>query len=238
MDSKEQAVASKPPEKGGGDPNTPCVNVSGFISDVHWGYQRSPISLFRRYQDSFLQRYGRELTGRVVEVGGEKHYHHERFFPRASSYVCTNIARDYDEYLDLTHIQYANDSQDAYVCCSVLAHVYELERALSEIHRTLKRGGKLLLSAPFAFPVCDDFDYWRFSRDFYTAKFREYDVLALVQLGGRISTIAEVLQRPKGKRRSRYAIYKMIGVVFAGLLGRFDTPDSFPLGYGFYARKR
>src|SRR5712692_12003965 len=100
---------------------SPAAARETIITDISIsGYLWSKTSLFRRYQNKFLETYGRELTGHVIELGGEKPYDHARFFPNASSFTCTNVARDYDEFLDVTNMAYADHSQDAYVCISVM----------------------------------------------------------------------------------------------------------------------
>lgn len=194
-------------------------------------------SLFRHYQNLFLQQYGKELTGRVVELGCEKKYRHSRYFPNASEVICTNIDREYDEYLDITDMPFEDGSQDAYVCISVLEHVPEVGKALSEIDRTLKVGGKLLMTVPFAYPRHDVKDYWRLSESAYEDFLHDYEVKAFVHLGGRISTIVDVFQRPKQKVNKRYAVYKIFGLLVVLALKHFDTLDDFPLGYGVYAVK-
>src|SRR5688572_27568263 len=79
-------------------------------------YWKNGTSLYRKSQDRFLQTYGPELTGDVKELGAERKYNHQRFFPNAASYSLTNIARDHDEYQDLTALSYPDNSIDGYVC--------------------------------------------------------------------------------------------------------------------------
>jgi len=216
-----------------------AITKCGFISDIRLrGYFGPGQSLFRRYQNTFLERYGPELDGHVVELGGEKHYNHRRFFPNATEYTCTNIARDYDEYADITALPYPNDSQDAFVCVSVLEHVYDVHKAVKEVHRALKIGGRLLATIPFAYPFHDEQDYWRFSVSAYQTLFSGFDILAFVHLGGRISTIVDILRRPRGRLSKRYIAYKMLGFTIGLLCRRLDTLDGFPLGYGIYAAKQ
>jgi ubiquinone/menaquinone biosynthesis C-methylase UbiE len=47
---------------------------------------------------------------------------------------------------------------DAIICISVLEHVFEYDKAINEIERVLKPGGKLLLTVPFGFPHHDKVD--------------------------------------------------------------------------------
>lgn len=212
--------------------------IDTLITGVTPGYQRAPTSIFRKYQDTFLERHGKELRGNVIELGGEKKYNHARFVPNAASYVCTNVARDYDQHLDITAMPFADNSQDAYLCISVLEHVPDIQNALAEINRTLKVGGSILLTVPFAYPLHDEVDFWRMSRTAYERNFERYEVKAFVHLGGLISTLCDVLQRPRGQRHGRYRIYKWLGFLIAAALGRYDTLDGFPLGFGIYAVKK
>lgn len=210
-----------------------------LISDISGrNFLRSEVSIFRHYQDMFLRRYGKNLTGRVVELGGELKYNHEALFPNATSFTCTNITRDYDEYLNVTDMHFASNSQDAYVCVSVLEHVYNIQKAFEEIERTLKAGGCLLLVIPFAYPIHDEVDFWRVSKSYYHEVFRNYDIKAFVHLGGLISTIVSALQRPRGVYTRRFLVYKFLGLAITMIFKRLDTLDGFPIGYGIYAVKK
>jgi len=214
-----------------------------FIHDIPWWYIRTYFKgrtpLFRHYQNLFLERFGREFSGHVIELGCEKHYQHRRFFPNVGEYLCTNIAREHDIYLDITNMAgLADQSQDGFICISVLEHVSDFQKALDEINRTLKIGGRLILTVPFLYWRHDDIDYWRFSENFYTDYFPNYEIKAFVHMGGRLSVLTDMLQKPYALIGKRLFVYKILGLLFA-LLGKyFDIIDEFPLGYGIYAIKR
>ena len=201
-------------------------------------YLKSKMSLFRFYQNKLLEDYGKELNLNIIELGGEKQYNHQRFFPNALSYKCSNINRDHDYFLDITQMHFEDNSQDAYVSISVLEHVFEINKAFSEIERTLKPGGKLLLSIPFAYPYHDEVDYWRLSADSYTEFLKNYEIKAFVHFGGLFSTISDNLNRPRNKWNKRYFFYKLLGMCVL-LMGKiFERKDGLPLGYGIYAVKK
>lgn len=194
-------------------------------------------SIFRHYQNLFLERYGREITGEVIEIGGEKAYRHERHFPKSTGYRCTNIAREHDEHLDATRMHLADASVDAFVCVSVLEHIFDLHAAVQEITRTLKPGGKLLLVVPFGFPHHDEVDYWRLSADAYPKLLNQFRIDAFVHLGGMFSTIADNLKRPKNRVTKRYLLHKLLGLGTVALFGRLERLDGMPLGYGIAATR-
>jgi SAM-dependent methyltransferase len=51
---------------------------------------------------------------------------------------------------------------DLVICTQVLEYVEDPCKVIGEIHRVLKPGGCLLLSAPAIFPVDSEYDRWRF----------------------------------------------------------------------------
>ena len=196
-------------------------------------------SIFRHYQNLFLDKYGKEFTGEIIEIGGKRSYAHQRFFPNISSFRCTNISEDGDDILDVTQMDLPDGSVNGFLCISVLEHVFDFKKAIHEMERTLKIDGKLLLVVPFAYPYHDEVDYWRFSQDAYTELLKDgFEIKSFTHLGGLFSTIVDNLNRPRGKLTVRYMVHKFVGLLILIFLGRFDRLDGFPLGYGIYAVKR
>jgi SAM-dependent methyltransferase len=82
---------------------------------------------------AFLRRHfpvavGSELLGGAVPLGA---------------------SRDGVRNEDVTRLTFEGASFDAVLCCDVLEHVPEHERALCELRRVLRPGGALLLTVPF-----------------------------------------------------------------------------------------
>lgn len=55
-----------------------------------------------------------------------------------------------DKKLDITEIEEPDGSYDLVICYHVLEHIPDDRKAMSELYRILKPGGKLLLQTPFA----------------------------------------------------------------------------------------
>lgn len=202
-------------------------------------YMLTPVSIFRYYQNVFIESVGKDIEGKIIELGCEKHYTHSRFFPKASNYICTNIDRDFDEYLDVRRMAGVEDSsQAAYLFSSVMEHIYDFESAIAEITRTLKPDGKLIITVPFMYPIHDVVDFWRFGDSFFEEKLKDYNVIQFAHLGARLSCIACLLQHPAGKLTKRHSFMKIIGYFPLLLSMLFDSPDQFPIGFGIYAEKR
>ncbi len=70
-----------------------------------------------------------------------------------------------DVYGDAQALPFPSNCMDAVVLFEVLEHIPDHERAVTEIARVLKTGGRLFLSAPFIYPTHDaPFDFFRFTR--------------------------------------------------------------------------
>lgn len=217
--------------------------MHNFYSNISYkyivSYFSSHTSLFRTYQTNFLREYGPLLEGNIIELGGEKKYSHRDYFPKATEFICSNIIRDYDMFLDITDMSVLeNDSIDNFICISVFEHLKEYNKGFQEISRVIRPGGGFLFTMPFLYPYHDAIDYWRFTRDGLFAQFDDFEIINLVQFGGLFSTLADFLQRPKGNLRKRYLLYKTIGIFIAILSHFLDTQDNYPLGYGIYAIKK
>ena len=70
---------------------------------------------------------------------------------------------------DIHHIPLQNESVDAIFCLAVLEHVKDPIRAMDEMTRILKPGGKILIYVPFLYyyHAHEGYygDYWRFTHD-------------------------------------------------------------------------
>jgi SAM-dependent methyltransferase len=215
--------------------------IKNNINSIPWklvfNYFKGDLSLFRHFQNLFLERNGKSIKGSITEIGCEKQYRHEQYFPNVDNYVCSNIGRDFDVYLDITNNELPDNSVENYLCISVLQHVFDTQKAFDEIHRTLVPGGKLLLVVPFAYPVHDVVDYWRFSPNSFDKLLKDFELLEFTHLGGVLSATADFLKRPKKRINKRYFLYKSFGFFMIIFAKFFDTLDSMPLGFGIVAEK-
>ncbi|MDP9200677.1 MAG: methyltransferase domain-containing protein [Gemmatimonadota bacterium] len=131
-----------------------------------WAADRG-LPIHRYYLGQFLHEFSRDIKGDCLEF--EEGYYCRRF-------GASEVAK-----LDILHVDNSNplativadltqpndiaDSQfDCIVCTHVLHVVFELDKAVSELHRILKPGGVLLVAVP-AVSMCDPHchELWRFT---------------------------------------------------------------------------
>jgi SAM-dependent methyltransferase len=61
-----------------------------------------------------------------------------------------------------TQLPFGDETFDTVLCTMVLEHVDDVERAMAEVARVLRPGGRLLVSVPFLYPTHEaPYDFWR-----------------------------------------------------------------------------
>ena len=159
---------------------------------VDWGglRRRDPISrefgfdrgtpIDRYYIGHFLRSHSADIRGRVLEIGDDTYtrtfgspsvatrdiLHVSEFNPHAT--IIGDLARD--ETLP-------QDAFDCAIITQTLHLIFEPRRAVTNLHRSLKPGGVLLVSVPGITPISidewKDSWYWSFTRQSIRRMFSE-----------------------------------------------------------------
>ena len=81
---------------------------------------------------------------------------------------------------------------DAVLCTEVLEHIDEPDRVLKECWRVMRPGAVLVLTAPFVFPVHEEHDYFRYTKQGLQSLLqrRGFKPLAITPLSGAPLTLA------------------------------------------------
>ncbi len=84
---------------------------------------------------------------------------------------------------DIHNLPFEDNSKDAILCLAVLEHVQNPVKAMEELYRTLKPGGRLLIYVPFLYYYHAHKgyygDYWRFTSDtlkMFAEPFSQYEL--------------------------------------------------------------
>lgn len=117
-----------------------------------------------------LTNQAHNLSGKLLDVGcGSKPY--QKLFIHVEQYVGLDIDNKNskthavaDFFYDGNTFPFGDASFDSVLCSEVLEHVFNPDHFLSEIHRTLKPEGYLLLTVPFIWEEHEHpYDYARYS---------------------------------------------------------------------------
>lgn len=131
-----------------------------------------PLYFIRKGLFSKISLYSAQLHGRLLDFGcGAKPY--QSLFINVSEYIGLDYnseghshnGEQIDVYYDGKTIPFENESFDSLFSSEVFEHVFALPEILPEISRVLKRGGKLLITCPFAWEEHEiPIDYARYTR--------------------------------------------------------------------------
>jgi len=131
-----------------------------------------PLYLIRKGLLRKISLYSPQLSGRLLDFGcGAKPY--EPLFTNVSEYTGLDYDSEghshKDEHVDVYYdgitIPFANETFDSLFSSEVFEHVFTLPAILPEINRVMKKGGKMLITCPFAWEEHEiPVDYARYTR--------------------------------------------------------------------------
>lgn len=194
------------------------------------------------------------LSGKVLDLGGARSSAYHRFL--GGTYEVTIVNIDEAAAPDVVHdlekpLPFADASYDGVLLINVLEHIYEDEQLLSESHRVLASGGRIVITVPFLFPVHPSpHDFWRFTDEGLSHMLEKagFSDVKVTPLGGGVFTaqafLFERLLPPVLKlvyNSICTPLARLADVLFtrlARLLGKQYRPDDYPLGYLVTATKR
>lgn len=130
----------------------------------------------------------------VLDVGGgapfQKQMARYKDWFRGVEYKTLDFVPDYHPTIvgDIHNLPLADNVEEAIICKSVLEHVYDPARAVQEMHRVLRVGGKLLLYTHFIYPYHARppaySDYFRFTEEGLRHLFRDFRSVEIKKQGG------------------------------------------------------
>lgn len=77
---------------------------------------------------------------------------------------------------DAAFLPFADESFDTILCTEVLEHVPNPEKAIEEFARILRPGGTIITTAPFFYPIHDEYDFFRYTPDGVAAIMNRYEL--------------------------------------------------------------
>ena len=130
----------------------------------------------RKERDSAFQSLLAEHRNATCLQIGVKEEYGAKFGPNWTSVDLYDSREFIDFHYDIHALGFEDETFDVVVCLSILEHVPDPLRAIAELHRVLKPGGKVWVQLPFNFPYHESpKDYWRCSPDGLRVWMRDFD---------------------------------------------------------------
>lgn len=124
----------------------------------------------RKRIDDAVAAHANSAHGVLLDVGcGVKPY--QKFFtPFVEKYYGTEYSSDSgfrgnraDVGGDASAMPFADESIDTILCTEVMEHVADPEKVIAEFARILKPNGTIITTAPFFYPIHDEYDFFRYT---------------------------------------------------------------------------
>lgn len=91
------------------------------------------------------------LDTEILHFSPSKNIRKKLVKSKAKRYVTTDFVGEFDteKHLDITNIDEPDSSYDIIICYHVLEHIAQDEKAMLELYRITKNGGKCIIQTPF-----------------------------------------------------------------------------------------
>lgn len=146
----------------------------------------------RKSLEKFLARHASDEKVLDIGSGGSSY---GKYFPNRLT-IDIDPERKPEVVGDAHELPFEDASFSLVLCTEVLEHLVDPPKAISEMRRVLKPGGKLILTTRFMYPLHDiPHDYFRYTRYGLEHLFREWRDVTIQGEVGTMSTIGVLLQR-------------------------------------------
>jgi SAM-dependent methyltransferase len=146
---------------------------------------------------------------------------------------------------DICAHEFGETSFDVIVLSEVLEHVHSPHLAIKNIHKVLRKDGRLILTVPFIFPIHerphDYFRYTRYGLEFLLREFKDVHISERNSWAEAVNALAPrlVVDKSKASRRVAplfvFAAFLKLPLVL--LLGKLVRTDAMTTGYVVTASK-
>lgn len=134
-------------------------------------------SPFRNAQHKFYNTL--TLDGTVLDIGGDKNGVYQGMIKGNKKVFTANIPGGHaaDVLFDANEkFPIKDEEYDNIICINVLEHLHKPEVAIAEMIRVVKKGGKLIIVAPFMYHMHGSpFDYVRFTPAYFDKRAAEHN---------------------------------------------------------------
>ncbi len=146
----------------------------------------------RKKLSRFLEKYATDKPVLDIGSGGSLY---GNFFPNRLT-LDIDPERNPEILADAHNLPFRDEEFEIILCTEVLEHTRNPQIVINEMYRVLKRGGTVVLSTRFVYPIHDaPNDYWRFTSFGLKRLFKNWNIIELVAETRNFSSIGVLLQR-------------------------------------------
>lgn len=183
----------------------------------------------RKILDKLQEKYKNLYQGIVLDIGGRDRGRFKKPKENVKKWIFADIEKKHnpDLVLDVANMKgIKSHSIDVINAMELFEHVEHIEKGLDECFRVLKKGGKLMISVPFLYPIhADPYDFQRWTeikwrKELIKKKFK----IKNFEIMGRYFTIT--CEMKKAFIRSLPLGLKHIGYLFYPILDFFVKLDN------------
>lgn len=159
----------------------------------------------RRYNNKCIKEFAKGIKNKkILELGsgkklrGKEYYSAKRFFDESNEFTQTDVVKEFGyKILDVTKMNYIN-KYDIIICMNVLEHVYDFNKAVSNIHKALRKKGTAVIFVPVFYPLHDEpGDYWRFTEHSLRKMLKDFSKIEIKHSGVRQYPFAYYIEAVK-----------------------------------------
>ncbi len=147
---------------------------------------------YTKFFENKLKELAKEDS--VLDVGGgvpfQKGMAKYKSLFEGKKFSTLDVALEYSPTIvgDIHNLPIEDNTVNAILCKSVLEHLYDPKKAMEEMHRVLKKDGKILLYTHFIYPYHARGkiygDYFRFTEEALRYLFRDFSYIEIKKDGG------------------------------------------------------
>ena len=180
-----------------------------------------------------FSKYVNNMNGKTL-VCGAGHNPHFKYIKNQNKFDITTLDIDsklnVDIICDIHDLKLENETFDNIVCLEVLEHCIYPDKALEEMLRVLKSGGKLFLSTPFIFHIhAAPQDFFRFTGYYFYSRFSKLGETKIINYGNLLHCILDLIF-------SSFLIFKPFRITSHLLSFYKPYPKNIKFSSGFFVQ--